>query len=326
MRLTTRNKKSKQMIRLVRPLELTTSDLIYPIFVREDGKTTAIPSIEGERYFSLKNCTEAGSEALKLGIPAIMVFSILKKRNIDGSVALKKDNFDIKVFKKLKKTFGDELVLISNVCLCTYTSSESCVYSEKGKVLNEETAEMLGKISVAHAEAGADIVAPSAMIDGQVRHIRDALDRSGLDDVPIMSYIKSDSLLFKPFFKAISSSKKPRAGIDSSKFRTDPINKGMFLRKISLDIEEGADIVIIKPAITNLDIISLTAEIFPEIPIAAFQVSGEYAMIKSLSQNFSLNENALLLEMLYSIKRAGANTILTYHALQAARFLNTLIH
>lgn len=326
MKYTTRLKKSKQIIRMVRPFDLSPSDLIYPIFVREDGKTVAIPSMEGQKYFSLTSCGQACREAVDLGIPAVMIFSILKKRNADGSVALQKDNFDIKVFKRLKKEFGDELTLISNICLCTYTTDELCVYSEEGKVLNEKTAEMLGKISVAHASAGADVVAPSAMADGQVRHIRAALDKQGFDDVPIMSYIKSDTVLFKPFFKAISSSKKPRAGIDSSKFRTDPINEGMFHQKIGLDIEEGADIVIIKPAITNLDIIRLTEEMFPQTPIAAYQVSGEYAMIKLLSQTFKLSENDLLLEMLYSIKRAGANTILTYYALQAARFLNALAH
>jgi len=308
---------------MVRPFDLSPSDFIYPIFVREDGKTTSIPSVEGERYYSLKDCIEAGKKAIELGIPSVMVFSILKKRNVNGSVALRKDNFDIKVFKRLDDEFGDKLVVISNICLCTYTTNEICVYSKDGKVLNEETAEMLGKISVAHAEAGADVVAPSAMIDGQVRHIREALDKRGLDDVPIMSYVKSDSLLFKPYFQAISTSKKPRAGIDSSKFRTDPINEGMFLQKISLDIEEGADMVIIKPAITNLDIIRLTAETFPETPIAAYQVSGEYAMIKSLSQRYSIEENDLLFEMLYSIKRAGANTVLTYYARQIASFLKS---
>jgi len=311
---------------MVKPFDLSPSDFIYPIFVREDGKAKVIPSMEGQKYLSLKNCAQACKEVVDLGIPAVMIFSILKRRNTDGSVALRKDNFDIKVFKKLKKEFQDELALISNICLCTYTSSESCVYSEKGKVLNEKTAEMLGKISVAHAHAGADVVAPSAMIDGQVRHIRAALDEHGFDDVPIMSYIKSDTVLFKPFFKAISTSKAPRAGIDSSKFRTDPINAEMFVQKLSVDIGEGADMVIIKPAITNLDIIRLTKEMFPQIPVAAFQVSGEYAMIKLLSQNFSLNENELLLEMLHSIKRAKANTILTYYALQAARFLNALTH
>jgi porphobilinogen synthase len=323
MKYTTRLKKCKQMIRMARPFDLSPSDLIYPIFVREDGKTSGIPSIEGERYFSLKDCTKAGKEAIKLGIPALMVFSILKRRNPDGSVALRKDNFDIKVFKRLKNEFKDDLVIISNVCLCTYTSSETCVYSEQGKVLNEKTAEMLGKISVAHAKAGADVVAPSAMVDGQVRHIRKALDEFEFDDIPIMSYIKSDTLLFKPFFRAISSSRKPRVGVDSSKFRTDPINEKMFLQKISLDINEGADMVIIKPAITNLDVIRMTAEMFPEIPIAAYQVSGEYAMIKSLSQQYGLSENGLLFEMLYSIKRAGASTILSYHAVQAANFLKS---
>lgn len=322
MKYTTRLKKSRQIIRMVRPFDLSPSDLIYPIFVREDGKTVEIPSLEGQKYLSLKNCAQACKEVVALGIPAVMVFSVLKERNADGSVALRKDNFDIKVFSKLKKEFQDELVLISNVCLCTYTSSETCVYSEKGKVLNEKSAKMLGKISVAHAQAGADIVAPSAMIDGQVKHIRAALDECGLEDIPVMSYIKSDTLLFKPFFKAISDTKTPRVGINSSKFRTDPINPGMFLRKISLDIEEGADLVIIKPAITNLDIIRLTAEKFPDIPIAAYQVSGEFAMIKLFSKQYGIDEKDLFLEMLWSIKRAGASTVLTYYALKGARFLD----
>jgi len=139
-----------------------------------------------------------------------------------------------------------------------------------------------------------------------------------------MSYIKSDSLLFQPFFRAVSTSEKPRAGRDSSKFRTDPINRKMFIRKLELDIGEGADIVIIKPAITNLDIIRLTTEMFPSVGVAAFQVSGEYMMIKNLASMYSIDENDLILEMLYSIKRAGADTILSYHAMQIARFLKSI--
>lgn len=321
MRLTTRLKKPKQMIRLVRSFELTSSDLIYPIFIREDGKKFGIPSMKGQRYYSLKDCGDVCSRVVDLGIPAVMIFGLIKGKDADGSVALQKNSFHVKIFKKLEKEFGDNLVLMSNVCLCDYTSSGSCVYMEKGKVLNEKTAEMLGKIAVVHAAAGADVVAPAAMADGQIRHIRSALDKAGFEDVPIMSYIKTDSCLFQPFFKAVSSSKTPRKGIDSSKFRTDMINQKMFMAKVDLDISEGADIIIVKPALTNLDLILLTKQRYPNIPIAAYQVSGEYVMIKAPSESGYLNEHALLMETLNSIKRAGADMILTYHALEAAKLL-----
>jgi len=322
MRLTTRIKKSKQMVRMVRPFELTPSDLIYPIFIREDGKVDEIPSIKGQRYYSLEDCTTICNEVIDLKIPAVMIFGIIKGKDADGLVALQKDAFHTKIFKKLKREFGEDLLLISNVCLCDYTLSESCVYMKNGKVLNEKTAEMLGKIAVVHAEAGADVVAPAAMCDGQVRHIRAALDEAGFEDVAIMSYIKTDSCLFQPFFKAVSTSKEPRTGIDPSKFRTDIINQKMFMAKVDLDINEGADMVIIKPALTNLDLILLTKQRYPNTPIAAYQVSGEYAMIKAPGEAGYLDEKRLLIETLSSIKRAGADMILTYHALEAARLLN----
>jgi len=306
---------------MVRPFELTASDLIYPIFVREDGKEYEISSIEGQKYYSLDGVSKVCKEVVDLGIPAVMIFGLVKKKNADGSVALEKNNFHLKIFKRLKEELGDKLVLISNVCLCDYTTDECCVYSEGGKVLNEKTAVMLGKISVAHAEAGADVVAPAAMADGQVKHMREALDEAGFDDVSVMSYIKSESCLFQPFFEAMSTSTKPRVGVDSSKFRADAISRKMFIQKLRLDIEEGADMVIIKPALTNLDIIRLTNEMFPEVPVAAYQVTGEYAMIKALSKYHHVDENQFLFETLSSIKRAGADMILTYHAFQAANLL-----
>lgn len=321
MRLTTRIKRSKQMIRMVRPIELTISDLIYPIFVREDGKRSEIPSIKGQKYLSLEDAVKVCRKTVEFVIPAVMVFGVLREKDAEGSIALRRDGFHAKVFRRLKKEMGDDLVLISNVCLCDYTTDEFCVYTEKGKVLNEKTAEMLGNIAVVHAEAGADVVAPAAMADGQVRHIRLALDREGFDDVAVMTYVKTDSCLFQPFFEAMTLSKAPRVGVDSSKFRTDIINEKMFMQKVDVDISEGADIVIVKPALTNLDLILRVKQRYPTIPIAAFQVSGEYAMIKLLSEYGHVDENALLLETLNSIKRAGADTILTYHALQAALLL-----
>jgi porphobilinogen synthase len=321
MRLTTRIKKSKQMIRLVRPMDLSANDLINPIFIREDGKKFEIPSIKGQEYLSLDDAVETCNKTLELGIPAVMVFGVLKKKDADGSIALQKNGFHAKVFRRLKKEFGDDLLVISNVCLCDFTEKEFCVYTENGKVLNEKTAEMLGKIAVVHAEAGADVVAPAAMADGQVRHIRSALDKEGFDDVAVMTYIKTDSCLFQPFFRTMTLSTAPRAGVDSSKFRADIINEKMYMQKVDLDVGEGADIVIVKPALTNLDLILRTKQRYPDIPIAAYQVSGEYAMIKSPAEEGLLNEDAVLMETLNSIKRAGADTILTYHALQAARLL-----
>jgi porphobilinogen synthase len=307
---------------MVRPVELTPTDLIYPIFVREDGKTFDIPSMKGQNYLSLEDAVKVCSEVVDLGIPAVMVFGVLKEKDADGSIALRKDAFHPKIFNKLKREFGDELVLVSNVCLCDYTSGEFCVYTdEHGKVLNEKTAEVLGKIAVVHAEAGADVIAPAAMCDGQVRHIRAALDGEGFDDVAVMTYVKTDSCLFQPYFEAMTLAETPRRTVDSSKFRTDVINEKMFMQKVDLDVSEGADMVIVKPAITNLDHILRVKQKYPTIPIAAYQVSGEYAMIKLLSEYGHVDEQVLLMETLSSIKRSGADMILTYYAIEAAKML-----
>jgi len=309
------------MVRLVRPHELVPGDLIYPIFVREDGRRFGIPSMRGQSYLSLESAVKTCRQVVDLGVPAVMVFGVVKKKDTDASIALRKNGFHSQIFRRLKREFGDDLVLISNICLCDYTAEEFCVYSEKGKVLNEKTGEMLGKIAAIHAEAGADVIAPAAMCDGQVRHIRSALDREGFEDVAVMTYIKTDSCLFQPFFEAMTLSKTPRRGIDSSKFRTDIINEKMFMQKVDLDISEEADMIIIKPALTNLDLILRVKLKYPAIPIAAYQVSGEYAMIKLLGEYGHLDEKVLLMETLNSIKRAGTDMILTYHALEAAKLL-----
>lgn len=322
MNSTTRLKKSKQMIRLVRPFEISTSDLIYPIFVREDGKKLAIPSMKGQDYLSLNDAVDTCQKAKNLGIPAIMIYGVVKTKDADASVALRKDAFHTEIFKRLKAEFGDDLVIISNVCLCDYTKDEFCVYTEKGKILNEKTSRMLGKISVVHAEAGADVIAPAAMCDGQVRYIREALDNAGLNEVSIMSYIKTDSCLFKPFKEAMSSSEAFQS-VDSSKFRADIINDKMYMQKVALDINEGADIIIVKPAITNLDMILRVKQTYPSIPVAAYQVSGEYAMMNLISEHANLGDDVLLMESLCSIKRAGADMIFTYSAFKAATLINS---
>jgi porphobilinogen synthase len=322
MNFTTRLKKSKQIIRLVRPFELSMSDLIYPLFIREDGKRFEIPSMKGQEYLSLNDAVNACRKVIDFGIPAVMVFGVVETKDTDASVALAKNAFHRRIFEELKSEFGEELVLISNVCLCDYTKDEFCVYAEKGKVLNEKTAEMLGRISVVHAEAGADVVAPAAMCDGQVRHMRMALDEAGFDDVAVMSYVKTDSCLFKPFKEAMASSGAFQ-GVDSSRSRTDIINEKIFMQKVDLDIREGADMVIVKPALPNLDLILRVKQAYPTMPIAAYQVSGEYALINLLSEHANIDGDKLLLETLNSIKRSGADMIITYHGLKAAPLINS---
>ena len=321
MNVTSRIKKSKQMLRLVRPFELSTSDLIYPIFVREDARRYEIASMKGQEYLSLDDAVKTCEKAIDLGVPGVMIFGVIKAKDADASVALQKDGFHTQVFRRLKSEFGDNLVLISNICLCDFTKDEYCVYTEKSKVLNEKTSEMLGKIAAVHAEAGADVIAPAAMADGQVRHIRTALDEGGFDDVAVMTYIKTNSCLFNPFYQTMTQSKTPRAGVDPTKFRIDPINDKMFMQKADLDIGEGADIVIVKPALPNLDLMLRIKQQYPTVPIAAYQVSGEYAMIESATEKGLLNKETVILETLNSMKRAGADMILTYHALEAAALL-----
>jgi porphobilinogen synthase len=277
--------------------------------------------MKGQKYLSLKDSVKICEKAIDLGIPAIMIFGIIKGKDDDASVALQKYGFHSQIFKKLKNEFGDNLVLISNVCLCDFTKDEFCVYSQNRRVLNEKTAEMLGKIATVHAEAGADVIAPAAMADGQVRHIRRALDNSGFNDVSIMSYIKTNSCLFSPFYKTMSQSEKLRNGIDSSKFRIDTINEKLSMQKAELDINEGADFVIVKPALSNLHLVLRIKQHFPSVPIAAYQVSGEYAMIESAAEKNLLDKETLVFELLNSIKRAGADMILTYHSLEAASII-----
>jgi porphobilinogen synthase len=316
-----RIKKSKQMLRLVRPIELSTSDLIYPIFVREDGRKFEIPSMKGQEYLSINDAVSVCGKVSDLGIPAVMIFGVINAKDADASAALKKDAFHTKVFKKLKSEFGENLVLISNICLCDFTKDEYCVYTKEGRVQNERTAEMLGKIAVIHAEAGADVIAPAAMADGQVRHIRAALNNGGFDDVAIMSYVKTDSVLFTPFYHAMTQSDVPRVGVDSSKFRVDLLNEKMFMQKVALDVSEGADIIIVKPALTNQDLILRVKQNYPNLPVAAYQVSGEYAMIKLLSEHAHISEDTLIMESLKGLKRSGADMVLTYYALQTASLI-----
>lgn len=322
MQSTHRLKRTKQLIRITRFSELVPGDFVYPLFITERKQKSAIPALPGQYYHTVESAISACNEIHDLGIPAIMIFGLMEKRNKDGSVALEKSNFGLEIFERLKREFGDDLVLISNVCLCMYTEDESCAYHDGNKILCEETGEMLGKISVAHAEVGADMIAPAAMVDGQVRHIRRALDSNGFDEIPIMSYIKADSCLYEPFFYATSKRRRKEhaSNLDTAKLWIDPMNQKMFARKIELDIKEGADAIIIKPATFYLDIVKHVKERY-NIATAAYQVSGEYMMIKSASNMGCIDETKAVLESLRSIKRAGADMIITYYALEAAKLL-----
>lgn len=317
-----RLKRTKHLIRITRFSELVPGNFVYPLFITERKQKSAIPALPGQYYHTVESAISACNEIHDSGIPAIMIFGLMERRNNNGSVALEKSNFGLEIFKRLKREFGDDLVLISNVCLCMYTEDESCAYHDRNKILCEETGEMLGKISVAHAEAGADMIAPAAMVDGQVRHIRRALDSNGFDEIPVMPYIKADSCLYEPFFEATSKRrrKEHESNLDTAKLWIDPMNQKMFARKIELDIKEGADALIIKPAAFYLDIVKHVKETY-NIAIAAYQVSGEYMMIKSASNMGCIDETKAVLESLRSIKRAGADMIITYYALEAAKWL-----
>ena len=220
----------------------------------------------------------------------------------------------------LRKEFGDSLLLISNICLCDYRKSGSCIYENGGTVLVDKTAEMLAKISLVHVQAGAHIVAPAAMVDGQVKATRELLDKYEYNQIPIMSYIKTNSNLFEPYFRVMDGSSTNTRNNDSYRFRIDPMNRQLFFKKVNVDVEEGVDIILIKPALFNLDFIYEMRQQFAT-PIAAYHVSGEYSMLQAAAQLGYLDENEVLLEMLKCIKRAGASMILTYYAREAGELM-----
>jgi len=316
---------------------LRPKDLILPYFV-VDGKGVDRPikSLPGVSHLSIDKLLKEIAEAEKKGIRSILLFGVTKKKDKIGSEAYNKDGIVQRATKAIKKKFED-LVVITDVCLCGYASHGHCGVAENGSVDNDSTLELLSKIAVSHAEAGADLVAPSAMMDGQVRSIREDLDKNGFKNIGIMAYAaKYASNFYGPFREALDSD--PQSG-DRKTYQMDFRNSNQAMREIGQDIEEGADIVMVKPALSYLDVIYRAKQRF-NIPVAAYNVSGEYAMVKaySLAQgstpNHSLRsgtghglkaqgiEKELVLEILTSIKRAGADFIITYWAKEAAGWLN----
>ena len=314
---THRLKRTKNFIQLTREAQLSVSDLIYPMFIAESAQSKE--ALPGLPYYSIETALHACEEACKLGIPGIMIFDIVDKKDDKGMVALNDNYFAAKIYKTLKKEFRNDLLLISNTGICSYREDGSCIdYDSDGNPLIEETCGMIGKIAAAHASFGADIISLPEMTDGQVRYTRESLHELGLDNIPTMSLIKGDSCLFKPYMNAM---RKKIVSIPSYTFRTDPSNIKMFKRKIAIDVEEGVDIITIKPASMYLDLVKYANETY-SLPIGAFQVSGEFVMLKSFAEKTHLKETELVIESLQCIKRAGASIIMTYFALDIAKLLN----
>lgn len=313
-----RMRANENIRRMVRETILTPSDFILPIFVIDGkNKQNPIKSMPGHFQNSIDNAVKLAKKAKDLGIPAIMLFGIPDKKDPLGTRAYNKNGIVQKAVKEIKNKVPD-LLVITDVCLCQYTDHGHCGFIEKGKIDNDMSIDLLGKIALSHAKAGADMVAPSDMMDGRISEIREVLDENDKQDTPIMSYaVKYCSAFYGPFRHAAESA--PKFG-DRKTYQMDPANSDEAIREASMDIEEGADIIMIKPALSYLDIIQRVREEIDH-PVAAYNVSGEYAMIKAAAQNGWVDEKAITLETLTSIKRAGANMILTYSAIDAAKYL-----
>ncbi|GMV50474.1 porphobilinogen synthase [Nitrospirales bacterium NOB] len=304
--------------RMVRETGLTPNDFIYPAFVTEgEGRREPIASMPGQARLSVDLLVKEASEVKALGIPAMILFGIPGRKDERGSSGYDPDGIVQRALRTLKAQVPG-LVLITDVCIDEYTSHGHCGIVRDGKILNDETLDCLRAMAKTHVEAGADMVAPSDMMDGRVAAIRDELDRAGFVDVPIMAYAaKFASCFYAPFRDAAHSC--PQFG-DRQSYQMDPANTREALREIELDIEEGADIIMVKPAMPYLDIIS-AARGRTLLPLAAYQVSGEYSMVKAAAQAGWLDETRAMMESLLSIKRAGADMILTYFAKEAAALL-----
>ncbi len=319
-----RLRQTETMRRLVRETRLTVDDLIMPLFVRPGkGIKQPIPSMPGNFQMSVDVLVEEAKVLQGIGVPGIILFGIPEKKDEMGSDAYSDEGIIQKAIIAIKKEVK-EMLVITDVCMCEYTSHGHCGFIKRDEkrghfdVDNDLTLELLAKESVSHAQAGADIIAPSDMMDGRVGVIRDALDEKGFEHIPIMAYsAKYASGFYGPFREAAEST--PGFG-DRSSYQMDPHNALESLREVALDIEEGADIVMVKPALSYLDIIRMIKDRF-NYPIAAYNVSGEFSIVKAAAEKGWIDEKRVALEILTSIKRAGADMILTYWAKDAAMWL-----
>ena len=305
---------------LVRETTLAPDDFVFPYFVVPgEGVRNPIASMPGIDQISVDALPGEASELESLGIKAALLFGIPSAKDALGLESYAEDGVVQQAIRVLKDA-SPELVVVTDVCLCEYTDHGHCgLLDADGYVLNDETLEILGRIAVSHAEAGADVVAPSGMLDGMVAAIRSALDATGFERVAILSYaVKYASALYGPFREAAEGA--PRFG-DRRSHQMDAANAREAMREAALDVEQGADALLVKPALGYLDVVSRVHERFPELPLAAYNVSGEYAMVKAAAANGWLDERAVALEVLTAIRRAGADLVVSYHAKDAARWL-----
>ena len=304
--------------RMVRETFINVDDLIYPVFVKHGkGERQPIPSMVGQYRLSVDELVKEAAEVWSLGIPALILFGLPKKKDEMGSEAYAGDGIVQQAVAAIKEKVP-ELILVTDVCLCEYTDHGHCGIIEDGHVDNDATLEILSRIALSHAKAGADFVAPSDMMDGRVKAIRGTLEKDGFKDTGILAYaVKYASSFYGPFREATDCA--PQFG-DRAGYQMDPANAREALKEAFTDVEEGADIIMIKPALPYLDIIhQVRANI--NLPIAAYNVSGEYAMVKAADQNGWIAGEKVMMEMLLSIKRAGADLILTYFAKEVAKLL-----
>ena len=327
---------------MVRETELNAQDFIYPLFVRHGTGRSEIRSMPNVYQLSVEESVRAAEAAAESGVKAVILFGIPKEKDPVGLENFAEDGIIQQAIRAIKQEIP-EMLVVTDVCLCEYTDHGHCgilndphpgppplaknankgwsynSHLPEGYVLNDPTLEVLAKVALSHAECGADIVAPSGMLDGMVVSIREALEGAGYENLPILSYaVKYASSFYGPFREAAEGA--PKFG-DRKSHQMDPANVREALREAALDVEEGADMLMVKPALAYLDVIRVVKDAFPELPIAAYNVSGEYAMIKAAAANGWVDEPTVTLETLTSIKRAGADVIITYHALDAARWL-----
>ena len=313
---------------MVRETELNAHDFIYPLFVRHGTGRSEIRSMPGVYQLSVEESVREAEAAAKSGVNAVILFGIPKGKDPIGLENFADNGIVQQAIRAIKKEIP-EMVVVTDVCLCEYTDHGHCgilntgehfqIGLPEGYVLNDPTLDVLAKVAVSHAACGADIVAPSGMMDGMVAAIREALDVSGYENLPILSYaVKYASSFYGPFREAAEGA--PKFG-DRKSHQMDPANVREALREAELDVKEGADMLMVKPALAYLDVIRVVKDAFPGLPTAAYNVSGEYAMIKAAAANGWVDEAKVTLETLTSIKRAGADVIITYHALDAAKWL-----
>ncbi|MBI3582419.1 MAG: porphobilinogen synthase [Nitrospinae bacterium] len=314
-----RLRKNENLRRMARETSLSVDNLIYPLFVTYGkGVKDEIGSMPGNYRFSIDTLSKEIKEVKSLGIPAVILFGIPEKKDDVGSEAYNPNGIVQRAIKEIKSAAPD-LLVITDVCIDEYTSHGHCGVVKGNEILNDPTLKLLSKMAVTHAKAGADMIAPSDMMDGRVGAIRKALDEKDFTDIPIMSYsAKYASAFYGPFRDACDSS--PKFG-DRKSYQMDPGNSNEAMREVALDIEEGADIIMVKPAMAFLDIVRRVKDKF-NVPVAAYNVSGEYSMVKAAAEKGWVDEEKIMMEILLNIKRAGADMILTYFAKDATKILN----